>query len=153
EGSLSGESPVADCVTPGVKLPHPEDHDSATGVYLTVTQTVLDAVFPTKDDVRLLAHVREVDIHDSELMGGDDDGFLAVVIANRLPQPGFDTKGNPVPRKYLACLINLEGQSLKLPPPPPDTAVLHFNFDAVAEVQDLRGLSAQYTGHPDKFAM
>jgi hypothetical protein len=58
EGSLSAEAKVEDCVTSGVALPHPEDRDTATSVYLTVTQTVLDAVFPTKEDVRLLAHVR-----------------------------------------------------------------------------------------------
>ena len=43
-------------------------------------------VFPTQEDLQLLVHVREVDINDTELAIGDDDGFLAVVLANRLPQ-------------------------------------------------------------------
>jgi hypothetical protein len=151
EGSLSGESKVEDCVTPGVALPHPEDRDTATSVYLTVTQTVVNGVFPTKDDARLLAHVREVDVADSELMGGDDDGFVAVVIANRLPQPGFDDQGNPVPKKYLACLVNLEGQAAVLPPPPPDP--INFHFLATDVVQDLTLASAAYIDHPDRFVM
>jgi hypothetical protein len=152
EGSLSGESKVEDCVTPGVSLPHLEDRDTATSVYLSVTQTVLDAVFPTKEDAGLLAHVREVDISDSELLGGDDDGFLSVVIGNRLPQPGFDDKGAPVPRKYLACLINIEGQHTSLPPPTPDPK-LGFKFDAAAVVQDLSATTAAYVDHPDRLVM
>ena len=35
--------------------------------------------FRRRTDVPLLCHVREVDIHDTELANGDDDGFLAVV--------------------------------------------------------------------------
>ena len=152
EGTLSAEAKVEDCTTPGLNppLPHPEDRDTATSIYLEVTQTVLDGVFPTKDDARLLAHVREVDVGDSELMGGDDDGFVAVVIANRLPQPDFDDQGNALPRKYLACLINIEAQHTKLPPPPRD---LHFSFDATAIVQDPSLQATQFLDQPDKLVM
>ena len=153
EGSLSAESPVEQCITSGVALPDPTDRDVATSVYLSVTQTVVNGVFPTKDDLELLAHVREVDLNDSELMSGDDDGFLAVVIANRLPQPGFDDGGNPIPKKYLACLINVEGQTNVLPPPVPDNSIFEFAFDAVSVVQDLRPEVQQAIGNPDKLVM
>lgn len=112
EGAISAESPIADCVTPGVTLTGP--NDTPTGVYLSVPQTTLNKVFPTKEDLQLLVHVREVDLADTELAMGDDDGFLSVVIANRLPQ--FDRVGCK-PVRYLACLINLEGQVNSLPPP------------------------------------
>ncbi len=117
EGALSTESPIAECVTPGVTLDGP--NDVPTGVYLSVPQAVVTKVFPTKNDLQLLAHVREVDIGDTELAMGDDDGFLAVILANRLPQ--FDRVGCK-PTHYLACLINLEGQlnALPLPTPPRD---------------------------------
>ena len=52
----------------------------------------------------LLSHVREVDIADTELAMGDDDGCLAVVLCNRLPQAGRalsrvpDQRRGPVPR-------------------------------------------------------
>jgi hypothetical protein len=152
EGTLSAEAKVEDCITPGLDPPlaHPEDRDTATSVYLEVSQTVLDAVFPTKDDARLLAHVREVDVADSELMGADDDGFVAVVIANRLPQPGFDDRGRAFPRRYLACLVNIEAQHTKLPPPPPDPLLL---FDATAVVQDPSLMATQFLDHPDKLVM
>lgn len=112
EGALSAESPIADCVTPPLVLSGP--NDTPTGVYLSVPQTTVTKVFPTKDDLQLLVHVREVDLSDTELAMGDDDGFLAVVLANRLPQ--FDRVGCK-PVRYLACLINLEGQLDVLPRP------------------------------------
>jgi hypothetical protein len=86
-------------------------------------------------------------------MGGDDDGFLAVVIANRLPQPGFDEQGRPVPRKYLACLLNLEGQADVLPPPAPDIHDLNLDFEATAVVQDLRPIADAFVADPDRFVM
>jgi hypothetical protein len=145
EGSISEQSPVADCVTPGVVLGGPNDVPS--GVYLSVTETVVRAVFPTVEDLRLLTHVREVDIGDTELAMGDDDGFLAVVLANRLPQ--FDRVAC-APVRYLACLINLEGQLDELPPPTPEPV---FEFEVVGAVQDFRVAYAEYSAQPDHQVM
>jgi hypothetical protein len=136
EGQLSGETPVGQCVTPGVTLTGP--NDVATGVYLAVTRTVVNAVFPTSQDLPLLAHVREVDIDDTELALGDDDGWLAVVLANRLPQPG---------KRYLACLLNLEGQLGVLPAPTLPAA----RFDGTLVVQDFRALAPDLD--PDRYLM
>jgi hypothetical protein len=141
EASLStAPAAVADCVTPGVKLPHPEDRDVDKGLHLDVTQTVLDKIFPCQDDLALLTHVREVDIHDTELMGGDDDGWLAVVLANRLPVP----QGDGTPVRYMACLVNVEGQLDALPKPTPPAS--GFNFELA---QDWRVLSAVSGLGPD----
>ena len=138
EGQLSGETPVAQCLTPGEPPPQ-GPADVPTSTYLAVSQTVLDKVFPTKEDVALLSHVRQVDPSDTELSLGDDDGFLAVVMANRLPQyhrsTGADDADRPV--RYLACLINLEGQLKYLPKPSP----LHLTFEAVVNVQNLAALA------------
>ncbi|BCJ75229.1 hypothetical protein CS0771_47730 [Catellatospora sp. IY07-71] len=119
EAELKLNQPTAQCVTPGVHLTGKADAE--LGNYLLIRKSMVDRIFPTRRDVPLLAHAREVDIHDTELMMGDDDGFLAVVIANRLPLPGRDEHGEAVPVKYLACLVNLEGQFTKLLPeaPPP----------------------------------
>jgi hypothetical protein len=80
---------------------------------------------PTRKDVPLLAHAREVDINDTELMMGDDDGFLAVVIANRLPLAGV---GHPMaprcPSTYHACLMSLENQFDRLHAGVPATRTL-----------------------------
>src|SRR5690349_3583449 len=93
----------------------------------------------------MLTHVRRVDVNDTELAMGDDDGWLSVVMANRLPVMDEAT-GKPV--KYLACLVNLEGQVPKLPPPvtqPKDT----FHFELV---QDWRTADLGPIG-PDHVAM
>ncbi len=116
EGALRSNVPVAQCVTPGVTLTGPRDAESGTS--LTVTQTVLRTVFPGRDEVALLAHVREVDISDTELALGDDDGWMAVVVSNRLPQPGV---------RYRACLISLEGQLNSLPDGAAAPVATHFN--------------------------
>ncbi|HBF93922.1 MAG TPA: hypothetical protein DDX13_09690, partial [Marinobacter adhaerens] len=108
EARLETGVDVANCVTEGVELDGLKE--VAKGNCLAIRKSIIDKVFPTKNDVDLLAHAREVDIHDTELMMGDDDGFLAVVISNRLPVPGKDEDGNDAPVKYLACLVNLEGQ-------------------------------------------
>jgi hypothetical protein len=144
EGQISGETPVKDCVTPGVTLNGP--NDVATGFYLSVSETVVSKVFPTHDDLALLTHVREVDLSDTELAMGDDDGFLAIVMANRLPQ--YD-RINCVPVRYMACLINLEGQLDTLPKPLEFT----FTFDAMAYVQDVRTFAAAANTSADKYVM
>ncbi|HET7454128.1 MAG TPA: hypothetical protein VFJ76_01245 [Solirubrobacterales bacterium] len=113
EGSISGEVPAAECITPGKTLAEPSD--SPTGFYLAVTKQTIEKVFPTKEDLRALTHVRKVDLADTELALGDDDGHLAVVMANRLPQ--FDRVAKK-PVRYMACLINLEQQIRLLPDSP-----------------------------------
>ena len=145
EATLSGDVAVAECVTPGVVLTGP--NDVATGTYLAVTKTVVDKVFPTAADVKLLCHVREVDIRDTELANGDDDGFLAVVMANRLPQ--YDREKN-APVRYLACLVNLEGQLGVLPTgaPPFDPT-----FVATDVVFDVRTMAKPASGDADRVVM
>lgn len=130
EGEISTATKVADAVTAGTTLLDPSDTDVEQTVRLTVTQTVLDRVFPTRDDLELLVHVREVDVNDTELVGADDDGWLAVVLANRLPVMDVAT-GTPV--RYTACLVNLEGQLDSLPPEQPEQDTFEFE-----RVQDWR---------------
>ncbi|WP_256841169.1 hypothetical protein [Ornithinimicrobium cryptoxanthini] len=121
EATLELNKSVAECVTPGITLPGAAD--VSTGNYLAVRRSVINSVLPTRKDVPLLAHVREVDISDTELMMGDDDGVVAVVVANRLPLAARGTDGREAPVKYLAALISLEGQLDSLLPeaPPPDS--------------------------------
>ena len=155
EGSVTPEPrPITECVTPGIPpLPDPTDVDSATGYYLSVTETVVKKVFPTIEDLPLLVHVREVDVSDTELGAGDDDGFLAIVLANRLPiaVPQPDGQGGVVskPVKYLACLVNLEGQLDALP----TTQVTDDELQLVEAVQDIRLLAQQAPTHTDHVVM
>jgi hypothetical protein len=139
EAQLSGATPVRDCVTPGTNLLDPDDKDVEQGLYLAVTETVVKKIFPCRQDLPLLVHVRQVDINDTELANGDDDGWLAVVLANRLPV--FD-QANGRPVRYMACLLNVEGQLAALPPPLPPVASFEFalaqDWSVLAEI-DPRG--------------
>jgi hypothetical protein len=130
EGEVVTATKVTDAVTAGVSLPHPEDKDVDQTACLAVTENVLRKVFPTRADLELLVHVREVDVNDTELVGADDDGWLAVVLANRLPVMDV-AAGKPV--RYMACLVNLEGQLNALPPEQPDD-----DFFVFERVEDWR---------------
>ena len=142
EAQLSTATDVAQCVTAGTSLLDPTDKDVEQGLYLAVTETVVKKIFPCAADLPLLAHVREVDVNDTELANGDDDGFLAVVLANRLPV--FDQANNR-PVRYMACLVNLEGQLGALPPPVPPVPTFEF-----ALAQDWTVLAqANLSGGPD----
>ncbi|MFT3666669.1 hypothetical protein [Piscinibacter sp.] len=123
EATLSTATAVRECTTPGTPLLDPDDKDVEQGLYLGVTETVVKKIFPCKDDLALLTHVREVDINDTELANGDDDGWIAVVLANRLPVLD-KAQGRPV--RYMACLVSVEGQLGALPEPPPPRP--HFEF-------------------------
>ena len=133
EGTLSAAVPVEQCVTPGLHLDG--DVDTAQGRYLEVDETLVKRIFPTIEDLRLLCHVRHVDLADTELALGDDDGYLSVVLANRLAQPGPPTAESPTPvaKKYTAYLINLEGQLPELPTIEESETVLEF----ATEMRDL----------------
>ncbi len=147
EAQLSPATPVAQCVTPGTSLlDAAEDKDVEQGLYLAVTETVVNKIFPCQEDLELLVHVREVDINDTELANGDDDGWLAVVLANRLPV--FD-KANGKPVRYMACLVNLEGQLEALPPPEPPED--HFSFELAQDWRVLATLDSAVD--PDRRVM
>lgn len=153
EADLRLNQPVDDCVTSGVQLDEPADVE--LGNCLAIRESAVNRIFPTREEVNLLAHAREVDIHDTELMMGDDDGFLAVVIANRLPLPARDANGDEAPVKYLACLVNLCGQFdrllAKAPEPLPATslpvyAAQYAAFDLASLDQVTMG-TATHTQH------
>lgn len=144
EASLSTATPVAQCVTPGTTLLDlATDKDVEQGLYLAVTETVVKKIFPCKDDLELLVHVREVDINDTELANGDDDGWLAVVLANRLPV--FDKAANK-PVRYMACLVNVEGQLDALPPPVPPAN--HFSWELAQDWTVLASLDPKIGPDP-----
>jgi hypothetical protein len=142
EAEVKSSLPIAQCVTPGVTISGRSD--VAVGDAIVVTDRVVKQVFPTAQELPFLTHVREVDLDDTELALGDDDGWLAVVLSNRLPQPGV---------RYRACLISLEGQLDKLPA---QTDVVD-EFDSIFVYADAALnadlLTAYYSAVPDDAAV
>jgi hypothetical protein len=90
-----------DAFTPAAAARLGVTDDGSRADALELTRTGVHQLFPRKDELHLMAHVRKVDVHDSELAGNDDDGWVSVLLANRLPQPGV---------AYRVCVVSLEGQ-------------------------------------------
>lgn len=67
------------------------------------------SIMPSKEELQLLAHVRQVNIDDRELSVEGSDGWFAVVMANRVPTPGA---------KCRACLVSIEERSDLVPRDP-----------------------------------
>jgi hypothetical protein len=72
---------------------------------------LLAAILPSRDELQLLCHVRQVNVEDRELSAGSSDGFFSVVMSNRLPAPDS---------KCRACLVSLEQRTdlVRADPPP-----------------------------------
>jgi hypothetical protein len=87
-------------------------------------------IAPMAIELPLLSHVRQVNTEDKELMGMDDDGWFAVVVGNRIPEPG---------KKYVACLVPLEGVQALLPTAAQATALTAADLrqNRVAEFTEL----------------
>jgi hypothetical protein len=84
----------------------PIDGDGPPVSVLLAADPIIQAgLLPAGRDVPLLTHVRQVNLADTELAMADDDGWFAVVVANRLP---LNTGS------YRACLVSLEGREVLL---------------------------------------
>lgn len=92
--------------------------------------SLLRAILPMPEELQLLTHVRQVNVDDRELAAGDSDGYFAVVMGNRLPEPGA---------KHRACLVSVEERTDLLPTSDSPGAGSPFGEVAVvAEVATLR---------------
>ena len=152
EGKLTSDADVAECAT--AEPPLDAIADVPRGSYLSVAKDIVDKVFPCRDELNLLCHVRRVDLRDTELALGDDDGYLAVVIANRLPQPAPPaTPGGPsLPLKYTAYLVNLEHQLHHLLPTEPAPLLFYDALSSKAFV-DAKLLAPAPDATVDQVAM
>jgi hypothetical protein len=70
-------------------------------------------LMPSREELQLLTHVRWVNVDDRELSAGDSDGWFAVVMSNRLPEPGH---------AYRACLVSVEERTDLVPEVAPPVA-------------------------------
>ena len=152
EGQLSTDVDPSLCVSGDVDLG--PDADVPKGRFLEVSKDIVEKVFPCRDELDLLCHVRKVDLNDTELALGDDDGYLAVVLSNRLPQPAPPAQSGqePQPLKYTAYLINLEHQLDKLLPTEPNPK-LFFNTLEVAALVNEQFLAPAPEASLDQIAM
>ncbi|MCF8491398.1 MAG: hypothetical protein K9H18_19705 [Rhodospirillum sp.] len=76
-------------------------------IYLDLSADLFTAVAPSSDDLAFLAHVREVNTGNKEILGLKEQGFYSVLVGNRLLRPGAVN---------YHFLVSLEGFQTSLPP-------------------------------------
>lgn len=88
---------------------------------------LVNSIMPSKEELQLLAHVRQVNVDDRELAAGDSDGYFAVVMGSRLATANT---------KFVACLVSLEERSDLVDADPPKDADLSQIFNGpILQVQ------------------
>lgn len=96
---------------------------------------LLHAILPMPDELRLLTHVRQVNVDDRELAAGDSDGYFAVVMGNRIPAAG---------KAYTACLVSVEERTDLLPTV--DAPEIFTGIEVVDEVPRVYEAAASSLG-------
>jgi hypothetical protein len=105
ECTLLRNQPLTEVVPPAVfqRLGRP---DGIRCDAVEADEQLLRNILPMPDELRLLTHVRQVNVDDRELSAGDSDGYFAVVMGNRIPTDGGS---------YVACLVSVEERTDLLP--------------------------------------
>jgi hypothetical protein len=94
---------------------------------LEMERVRFDALVPSLEEVRLLAHARRVETANRAIEAGD--GWFSVVMANRLPRAGA---------RHRAVLVSLEERTDLVPAAPPPPSSGDFVHPAEFEVATFR---------------
>jgi hypothetical protein len=77
---------------------------------VSASNTLVQSIMPSLEELSLLVHDRQVNIDDKELNAAGDNGWFSVAMSNRVPEEG---------KKYVACLVSLEERWDVVPQQPP----------------------------------
>ncbi len=91
----------------------PADVLASTVTSIVVPLTVFTAVAPSLAELPYLAHVRRTDTTEQAASDAAQDGWYAVVLGNRFPDPATAVDGSGT--LTVACLVSLEGLTGHLP--------------------------------------
>lgn len=89
-----------------------DKEEKALCLAIDLPAELFKAVAPRLDDLPYLAHVRQIDTGNKEVLGVNDRGWFSLVIGNRLPQSEPKDKPKvepPVGKRHHAFLVSLEG--------------------------------------------
>ncbi|MCB9765062.1 MAG: hypothetical protein H6739_35135 [Alphaproteobacteria bacterium] len=99
---------------------------------MKVPGETLRALLPTIAELRLLAHVRRVNLSDKALVRDDPDGWFSALLSNRILQPDSE---------YVAAIISLEGWAALLQDTRADPHPLDARLSDTFNVAVLRAWS------------
>jgi hypothetical protein len=80
-------------------------YEAASCLAIDLPAALFKAIAPRERDLSYLAHVRQVDTGNKEILGVNDRGWFSLVIANRLPEAD---------KPHRAFLVSLEGHQTRL---------------------------------------
>jgi hypothetical protein len=101
-------TPDAAVLKPSITL-EPDIDPSAPCAFVQVSTDVFQAVTPRLDELRFLAHCRQVDVGSKPELGLVADGLFSVVVANRFPAPPPPGSAAGAVAPAFAHLVSLEG--------------------------------------------
>ncbi len=90
---------------------------------LELDTDLFQSVAPTVEDLSWLAHIREVNTDNKEILGLDEDGTFSVVVGNRTIQAG---------QVNYVFMVSLEGQQGYLPPNSLPSGATRIRFATLA---------------------
>ncbi|MFZ7092722.1 hypothetical protein [Primorskyibacter sp. 2E233] len=126
---------TADTTIAGPDLNLNADEKKTPMLYLDLDAKLFQAVAPTQEDLIWLAHVRDVNTDNKEILGLDEDGSFSIVVGNRIIQTSKDSDV-----VNYVFLISLEGHQDHLPGHAIPARVTTFRFASLAwwKVQALK---------------
>ncbi|MFC7590776.1 hypothetical protein ACFQYP_49180 [Nonomuraea antimicrobica] len=113
--------------------------DADPCAYIQVAATEFHAIAPRLDELRFLAHCRGANTGDRPILGLQEDGLFAVVVASRFPADA--PPGSTTVTKNIVHLVSLEGHEKLLVDDP--------NFQGRTSVALLSLASWSFWAYPD----
>ncbi|NTU53916.1 MAG: hypothetical protein HGA97_09520 [Chlorobiaceae bacterium] len=80
--------------------------------YIQMPVSIFSAHAPRLDELRFLAHCRQVNTGDKAMMGLNEHGLFSVIVSNRFP--AVPPAGSDKPVKNIVHLVSLEGMEIYL---------------------------------------
>ena len=103
----SDGQPVNGILGPDIQAFKYEDPSKIQCRAVDITPAIFTAVLPRLQELTFLAHCRQVDTGDKEILGMKADGWFSVIIGNRLPAD--PPAGSPAGVRQIVHLVSLEG--------------------------------------------
>lgn len=106
---------VQEVIYPGTGFVQPEfNNSSITGdeslcYAIDISSDTFTQIVPAIEELPYLAHVREINTEDKELLGMHADGWFSIISANRFPKPHETVEGQIIPSRNIVHLVSLDG--------------------------------------------
>lgn len=105
---ITTTGPPAGILGPTLRLEDDEDPQKTFCNVIDISADTFAQLLPSGNDLRFLAHVRQVSTENKEPLNMTHDGWFSVVLSNRFGIPAADSSST-VGQRNIAHLVSLEG--------------------------------------------